>query len=76
MGRGWMEEPPLMRDLEPSGIPGVSILGEGDESEPTGATRVPVTDDRCLGDFTVGAERRVQTVVVRIPAQISNKQLL
>ena len=58
------------------GLFGRRIVLERDEPETTRTAGVAVADHDGFGDLAVGTERGVQAVVVRIPAQTSNKQFL
>ena len=52
------------------------IIFEGDETESTRATGVTIADNDRFADLAVDAKRIAQALVVRIPAQTSNKQFL
>ena len=58
------------------GLVGRIVIIEGDETETTRTTGVAVGNDDGFRDLAVDAKRIAQALVVCIPAQTSNKQLL
>ena len=59
-----------------NGLIGRFVVLKGDKAETTRAARVAIADHDCFAHFAVGRKRSAQTLVVRVPAQTSNKQFL
>jgi len=59
-----------------NGLVGRLVVVKGDETESARATRIAIADHDGFADLAVGAERAAQALVVRVPAQTSNKQFL
>jgi len=58
------------------GLVGRLVIVKGDKTESARTTRIAIADHDGFADLAVGAERGAQALVVRVPAQTSDKQFL